>query len=701
MGKDLDKFRGCLIGGAAGDALGYAVEFMSSEEIFIRYGEKGITELQLTDGLALISDDTQMTLFTGCGLLHGTTMQQTGGPFESYPAAMAVAYRDWLRTQEASTSKGSISWLNNVPGMNSRRAPGNTCLSALSSGICGRIAAPVNDSKGCGGVMRVAPVGLYLQSIGLSLYDADMIAAEAAAVTHGHPLGYMPAAALAQIIGYAVNMPDSPLLYSVMSAKHALGKLFPDEPELTAMTALIDKAIELSLMDMDDLDAIRQLGEGWTGDECLAIAIYCALKYSDNFEEALIASVNHDGDSDSTGAVTGNILGAFLGMNAIPAKFTESLELKDVIIEIADDLCNDCPISYEDVMEDKVWVSKYLNHDYVPGQAVDMPEEKSAEEADEPFSETPLQPVQMELDLDLFAPQEPEIEPEDAVPQAEETVSVPEPEPKEEPVKQEAAEPEDITLPAEPGEQENTRVQEIFGEHVDTAPLQQTGVELEYEPTKDEVDESENIKNTETDKTEAGVKAETDKSEEVINIETDKTEAEIKPAAKPRTTPKAKSKPSPESKHEPKSTPLVLKKIERKEKPAPAAPEPKKTVAEPKQKEKETARQPLIKPTEPGKIRFFKWTDPSFGGYDILAACDRNAYLNLCISFEGCRMDALCEEGQYYFLIDNDWKEITPLRKAEYLHPDNAPSPKGDPLKKYPFNAAAFDYRVYTDKELK
>ena len=74
-------------------------------------------------------------------------------------------------------------------------------------------------------------------------------------------------------------------------------------------------------------------------EETLAIAIYCALKYKDDFEAAMIAAVNHDGDSDSTGAVTGNILGAAIGMVEIPDKFIENLELKDVIIKMADDLC--------------------------------------------------------------------------------------------------------------------------------------------------------------------------------------------------------------------------------------------------------------------------------------------------------------------------------------------------------------------------
>jgi ADP-ribosylglycohydrolase len=67
--RNIDKFRGCLAGGAVGDALGYAVEFMSESEIFGAYGPRGITEYELQGGVAQISDDTQMTLFTLNGLL--------------------------------------------------------------------------------------------------------------------------------------------------------------------------------------------------------------------------------------------------------------------------------------------------------------------------------------------------------------------------------------------------------------------------------------------------------------------------------------------------------------------------------------------------------------------------------------------------------------------------------------------------------
>lgn len=131
--KDLDKYRGCLIGGAVGDALGYAVEFLQDYQIFQRYGEQGITEYSLVDGVAPISDDTQMTLFTATGLLVGTTRGMMRGIMGTYPSYISFAYGDWLKTQLVNEGEVSIphsSWLNNIPELNQRRAPGNTCLSA-------------------------------------------------------------------------------------------------------------------------------------------------------------------------------------------------------------------------------------------------------------------------------------------------------------------------------------------------------------------------------------------------------------------------------------------------------------------------------------------------------------------------------------------------------------------------------------------
>ena len=370
--KNIDKYRGCLIGGAAGDALGYAVEFMDLNSIKRKYGQSGITAFELHNGVALISDDTQMTLFTANGLLLGITRGMTRGIMGTLPSYIRFCYKDWYKTQikEYPLHEDCIyAWLSNVPEMFARRAPGGTCLSAIASGCNGTLEEPVNGSKGCGGVMRVAPIGLYLtdnENMRMPQDEIDMIGAEAAALTHGHSLGYIPAAALVHIVSLASHCDGLSLTEIVDDMKMAISEQFADSKYLSPFIELIDKAVALAKSNMSDEDAIRQLGEGWVAEETLAIAIYCAVKYEDDFEKALIASVNHDGDSDSTGAVTGNVLGAYLGLSKIPSKFVDNLELKEIILDMADDLYNDCQMTEYGSYFDPIWEHKYIERDYAP-----------------------------------------------------------------------------------------------------------------------------------------------------------------------------------------------------------------------------------------------------------------------------------------------------------------------------------------------
>ena len=126
-------------------------------------------------------------------------------------------------------------------------------------------------------------------------------------------------------------------------------------------------AVELSENAADDLENIHALGEGWVAEETLGISLYCALRYKDDFSAGIIASVNHKGDSDSTGAVTGNILGALLGYSAMEEKWKENLELKDVILEMADDLCHGCQMREYSYYYDPAWECKYIKmHRFVP-----------------------------------------------------------------------------------------------------------------------------------------------------------------------------------------------------------------------------------------------------------------------------------------------------------------------------------------------
>ena len=355
--KQLDKIRGSLIGGAVGDALGYPVEFINSYMgIQKRYGENGITRLDTTQwwlpdeensGKAWISDDTQMTLFTACGLLNA----KAHGAAPKY--AICEAYFEWYYTQIGKRSgRHKDCWIGDVPELNNRRAPGQTCITALQDILRGK--DPYNNSKGCGGIMRTAPVALYgavwrdmpegepLEGRISSIKDVDMLSADAAEITHQHPLGWLSSALEAHVI-YRILQKDSPTVDDfkeyLSEGYDMLLALYPNETAYIAeLRALTDKALGLVDSSASDVENIETIGEGWTGDEALAMAIYCTVKYFNNFEQAMIASVNHRGDSDSTGAVTGNILGAVVGYDAIPEFFKTNLELHDVILHVAGDL---------------------------------------------------------------------------------------------------------------------------------------------------------------------------------------------------------------------------------------------------------------------------------------------------------------------------------------------------------------------------
>lgn len=399
----LDLVRGSLIGGAVGDALGYPVEFYSYCEIIDRYGKPGITEYELKRGVAEISDDTQMTLFTANGMLMGLTrgyMRGIGGAPEFY---VQYAYQDWYNTQtmsyedvmshEDKLCSRRFTWLSALSELYSRRAPGNTCLTAISKMM--KNDTPQNDSKGCGGVMRVAPYGLFCacHEVRYDIEGIDVAGGEIARLTHRHPLGWIPAIVLTHILYCIVKdgrfegldknaavkiftnivndalelLPNLLVMCPVSDMtwlkEKPIGEVFPNDVE--RQRELVERALDLAGNDLSDIENIARLGEGWVGEETLAIAIYVVARHIDSFEDTLIAAVNHDGDSDSTGAVAGNIIGAIVGYDAIPKKFKDHLELRDVILAIADDLHQGCIISEYDEMntpEKLQWYERYVMH---------------------------------------------------------------------------------------------------------------------------------------------------------------------------------------------------------------------------------------------------------------------------------------------------------------------------------------------------
>jgi ADP-ribosylglycohydrolase len=219
--------------------------------------------------------------------------------------------------------------------LKSRRAPGNTCLSALRARRMGSAQQSLNHSKGCGGVMRIAPVGLA-RSVG----DPFVAGCEIAAITHGHPTGFLAAGFLALAIREAAM--GTPLRAACEEALEELSR----HPGHEECAAAVGRAISLSVERRGQAspEDVESLGEGWVAEEALAIAVFCALAAPD-VESALRLAVNHGGDSDSTGAITGNLLGASLGERAIPARWLAVLELREEILRLAEELTEADPVA--------------------------------------------------------------------------------------------------------------------------------------------------------------------------------------------------------------------------------------------------------------------------------------------------------------------------------------------------------------------
>lgn len=310
-----DYYRGCLLGGAIGDAKGY-----------------GISE----NGKNLISDNSQLTFFTVDGLLWADDKAKTRGIY-AYIPCLFYSYQKWLYTQTGSFADKNYKFL--FPSeileweeLFARRGVGNTSLESLSgsiNGTYGTIKNKINNSKSCGAVMRAAPIGMYFCK------DSKMafrMGCDSGAITHGSPSGYLPAGILAFIISEILKGQDIEL--AVIDACEELEQYEGHEE----VAPLIYEAIHLAKNKRGPVTAMVKLGSGWIGSEALALAIFCALRYRDDFEKAITMAADYEGNTDSIASICGNILGAHLGSLEIPFPWVNRVELSELAVNGADKL---------------------------------------------------------------------------------------------------------------------------------------------------------------------------------------------------------------------------------------------------------------------------------------------------------------------------------------------------------------------------
>ena len=357
-----DRIRGALIGCAAGDALGYPVEVLSEAAIVERYGLRGITDYDLDEnGTARITADTQLMLLSANGILFAHTRGALRGIMAPVYTYFPDFYMDWYRLQtEKRTRRARCGWINAYPALSAKRALSPTVVKVAASKKFGSMDEPVNDSKGSACLLRAVPIGLSYSRDPAYILD---LGANTAALTHGNEVAWMASGALALIISLIIHQELS-ITEAVNKTLKALDKSFPDSRTVVnELSYTIHSAMSLATSASSDLDAIHALGKGWVADEALAIGILCALRHENDIAGAMTFAANHGGDSNNTAAIAGTLVGARIGFNAIPDRFVDRLELVDVILELADDVTTDCPMS-EYGPRNPVWVHKYIYHDY-------------------------------------------------------------------------------------------------------------------------------------------------------------------------------------------------------------------------------------------------------------------------------------------------------------------------------------------------
>lgn len=294
------KLCGYLFGTACGDALGRPVEHLTLEQIKEKYGEKGILEVPPD---SLWTDDTQLMLVIARSVLRGAELE-----IPKLMDTIAEEFVSWLDEPDLGvgpTSRGAALRLKDG-------------IKWSGSGIV---------SKTCGSLMRVGILGFIYRNNPEKLIQAALLSGR---ITHLHPVSDAASIAGAYAVKLALDGMEPEEMYKpLLKITEGYSQVFTDA---------LKKSYEIANSGMVDEDAMKELGLGWYADETFALAYFCILRYPNDYKKAVQTAVNITGDSDSVGSVAGGILGAKLGIEAIPVSWIEALVDKEKLEEIVDPL---------------------------------------------------------------------------------------------------------------------------------------------------------------------------------------------------------------------------------------------------------------------------------------------------------------------------------------------------------------------------
>lgn len=349
------RVRGCLLGGAIGDALGAGVAGLSLEEIRAVHGADAVVDFVPVYGRrGAVTAATQLTLFTVDGLIRAQVRRDTGAWHP--PTDVHRAHLRWAATQHdwgPDVRRKDNGWLAQEEWLYARRDPTRSCLSGLGDEYMGTLERPKNPTaRDAGALVRSAPFGLL---VGWEPQLVCQLALECAAQTHGHPTAYLSAGAFAVIVhGLARGE-------SVDAAVQRTLGLLAARPGHEPVTQALRQALGSVRQGIPGPGRIAALGDGHAPEDALAVAVYCAL-VGEDIRHGLRLAVNHDGPSGATGTLCGALLGTMHGETALPPAWLAELEGRGTLLEIADDFAMEMtqgPALHSPGVAASGWLARY------------------------------------------------------------------------------------------------------------------------------------------------------------------------------------------------------------------------------------------------------------------------------------------------------------------------------------------------------
>lgn len=367
MAQRLSAYRGCLLGLAVGDAMGYAVDVKNLEEIHRDYGPNGLLGYDLVNGYADVTSHTQLAAFVANGLLIGATRGQLRGQMGPFIQYVALAEREWSWIQHArKLPERPGCWISQVPELRRRHCMDTRMLDTLSKQTLGTPEEPINHFTTCGAITTAIPVGLFFHPDRMKVRELGHLGAETVALTHGDPLAFLTGAVLSFIIAGIVHDEQTSLSGHFLQAANAVAGQFGREyPDAVALQSALHHIIDLAEKGETAPNQVMEQLRCDTCEQILCGAVYAALSCGEDFDTAMITAVNHSGRSAAVAALTGAILGARLGEEALPEFYLESLEPVEALRTLAGDMAQGCPLTRSTKLFDDDWDRKYIQGELV------------------------------------------------------------------------------------------------------------------------------------------------------------------------------------------------------------------------------------------------------------------------------------------------------------------------------------------------